>query len=950
MRNLLLLLSILITNAMQAQMHWQRPIVNFNRNEYHASGQNHMIAQHPNGWLYFANGNGLLEFDGVYWNLYPMAHGVKMTSLLMGDDNLIYAGGLREFGFFTPNSQGGLSYTSLSEKLNERGKSNIWNILHVGGSVFYQGDVGLFKYTDGKVNFIDCSGIALSAVVNDRIYFTNYYGLSYIKDDKPVKTLSKQQLGGTIAAMLPLRGNVLMVMTNGRMIEYDGHEMRPAFTEASSRMASRKISCAAIDGTTLAIGTIDDGLYLVNTHNSNVEKINIANGLHDKSLHALRFDVNHNLWTALDNGISYIPLGSRLLFLKSKLESIGAGYCACIYGGQLFLGSSQGVFRTSMPSTHSERADVVPQEGMEGQSHCLYAHDGALFCGGRDFFGIIGGGQVKNDEVTRGVWNAQAISCSGDDAVLLGTYWGLNIARKTAWGWTVGKKIDGFRMSAKTVFVEPESNDVWVANKTDGLWRVTLDMRLTKALRKKCYNSRLLPKGDNVCVAKIGNDIVVASRKGLLRYDHTQDRLVPFGALERKLNGHKPYSYIRQAPDGSVWYVSEGMLRHQDYSGKGNRTFMSGNLIEDFESVLPVGNHTAIVGSEDGFVLVDKKKAKRTPPPFLQIRKLYVTNGKDSLAYGRSFAYGNEPLTISYRDNSIRIEYAADSYAPSRIVTYKYRLVGLEDHWSDYTTATSKEYTRLQEGKYTFEVKARTETGKETETVRLTFRVRPPWHRSWWAYCLYAMAAIMVGHRTWRKYKKSRDRLIRQQKLEMKKQKEIFKKDIGEKAKQIDEQEKQIDKLEKEKLRTELQYKSDELMKSTLNVVRKNEMLQKIRKEAENLSQIAGSGDKVALRRSILRLIGQIDVNMEHDSDLKNFESSFDAVHQDFFRKLESRAPDITHKDKILCAYIRMNLMSKEIAPLLNISVRGVEIGRYRLRKKLGLEEKDNLADFLQKI
>ena len=73
-------------------------------------------------------------------------------------------------------------------------------------------------------------------------------------------------------------------------------------------------------------------------------------------------------------------------------------------------------------------------------------------------------------------------------------------------------------------------------------------------------------------------------------------------------------------------------------------------------------------------------------------------------------------------------------------------------------------------------------------------------------------------------------------------------------------------------------------------------------------------------------------------------------VYHDFFRKLEEAYPELNNKDKLLCAYIKMNLLSKEIAPLLNISLRGVEISRYRLRKKLGLEEGENLAEFLQRF
>ena len=96
--------------------------------------------------------------------------------------------------------------------------------------------------------------------------------------------------------------------------------------------------------------------------------------------------------------------------------------------------------------------------------------------------------------------------------------------------------------------------------------------------------------------------------------------------------------------------------------------------------------------------------------------------------------------------------------------------------------------------------------------------------------------------------------------------------------------------------------------------------------------------------------MGQIDTNIEHDDDLQAFQSTFDSVHHDFFRKLEKAYPELNNKEKLLCAYIQMNLLSKEIAPLLNISLRGVEISRYRLRKKLGLEEGENVAEFLQKF
>ncbi len=180
---------------------------------------------------------------------------------------------------------------------------------------------------------------------------------------------------------------------------------------------------------------------------------------------------------------------------------------------------------------------------------------------------------------------------------------------------------------------------------------------------------------------------------------------------------------------------------------------------------------------------------------------------------------------------------------------------------------------------------------------------------------------------------------------------------IEQKEREIIKQKKQnelkdlkIDSLKEEKLQADLTHKSDELIRTTLNIVRKNEMLQEIKKEAVGISHTITEENLPNIRRKMLRLISHIDTNIEHDEDLRTFETAFDSLHHQFFEKLGQRFPELNKKEKLMCAYIRMDLMSKEIAPLMNISVRGVEIGRYRLRKKLHLSPEDNLADFLQKI
>lgn len=964
LKQLIIVLCILLPLPAWTQMYWQRPVVNYSRHTYNAANQNWMVEQQNNGWMYFANNKGLLEYDGVYWNLYPIPHTAKLRSLKIGKDHRIYVGAQKEFGYFAPSKTSVLEYHSLSDKLVPHTISNIWNIHIINNKVYFQGDRFMFCYDGKNLHTIDCDGISSSGTVNGKIFFTNYKGLSYLHENCPILIYGSEFLSKcNVVAYLPYNGKLMLVTPEDGIYLYDGHQFCKPFAFLDTYLSKHHLSCANIHQGTLTIGTSDEGLLVIDLATLHVEKIDIENGLQNKSILSTKFDQEGNLWLGLDNGIDYVALNTHLFLLNSKLNSIGAGYCSLYFKGKLYLGTNQGIFTTTMPTTINSPINLIEQPGLTGLVHCLYQHDNYLFIGGRKFFAMTDGNHTRRFD-KRGVWHVQANSQNAN-TLIVGTYWGLEVMRKEGTNWNFSNKIEGLKLSAKTMYVEPESGNVWLANKSDGIWRVTLNTQFTKVLHKKCYNTPLLPKGDNVYVTLINQNIVIASKKGLFRYNADKDAIERYAALEQMLDGRCAYSYLKEDGKHRIWYVANGILKRIDSKApigksltlKGKdcqrTSYWSDAMIEDFENISSLSYEERIIGTEDGFVLANlakeqvmerlKDKATEKSRINLFIRKIYLTNGKDSLVFCQSFGSHQEPLRINYHDNSIRIEYGCNNYDHTKAITYAYLLEGFDKGWSEFTPSTIKEYTDLPEGNYTFRVKIRPNAVGEDIETSISFKVLPPWYRSWWAYCLYMALALYTIYYGLQRYKRGREHLIRMKDAEMDRQKTVFERDIDQKKKQISE-------LEEEKLRNELNYKSDELVKTTINVVRKNEMLQKIKKDAESLSRNISDGNLVNLRRGMLRLINQIETNIEHDSDLDNFQTSFDAIHNDFLKKLSEQFPQLTHKDKMLCAYIKMNLMSKEIAPLLNISVRGVEISRYRLRKKLGLDEKANLAEYLQNI
>jgi DNA-binding CsgD family transcriptional regulator len=156
--------------------------------------------------------------------------------------------------------------------------------------------------------------------------------------------------------------------------------------------------------------------------------------------------------------------------------------------------------------------------------------------------------------------------------------------------------------------------------------------------------------------------------------------------------------------------------------------------------------------------------------------------------------------------------------------------------------------------------------------------------------------------------------------------------------------EQEIVKLQNENLQSEISHKNIQLANSTMALIRKNELLIGIKQELEKQKTPGNNGSP---GRQNEKLVSQINKNIEDDQDWKIFEELFDQAHGDFFKRLKSAYPELTQSDLKLCAYLKLNLSSKEIAPLLNISYRGVETRRYRLRKRLLLDNDANLVEFI---
>ncbi len=177
---------------------------------------------------------------------------------------------------------------------------------------------------------------------------------------------------------------------------------------------------------------------------------------------------------------------------------------------------------------------------------------------------------------------------------------------------------------------------------------------------------------------------------------------------------------------------------------------------------------------------------------------------------------------------------------------------------------------------------------------------------------------------------------------------------------QLFEAEKKLDKARKEQLESELRLKefyekkiaeelesmSKELTANALNIIRKNKLLGNVKGDLKTLN---ASTDK-KVEKNIKKIINTINYSFQEDEEWKDFENMFQHVHTTFFEELNKKHPNLTSSEIRLCAMIRLNLNSGEMATLLGISTDSLRIARYRLRKKLSIARGSNLYSYVMSL
>ena len=929
-------------------------IRNYNRTNYKGGTQNWDIDQDKDGNIYFANNNGLYQFDGTSWHKYALPNLSVIRTVEIQDSGKIFVGGYNEFGYFKSDSKGKLVYFSLSQFLNTRNDDTentidiVWKIHLYKDEVLFQSFGSVFIFKNKTIKTIKApTRFHFSFQVGNKLYFQDISsGIMEYRKGTLFPILGTTILNNTqVWGMFQMPDNKMLIATLDKgLFIYENGKITSWDTEANRFMI--KNSClggVAMKNNHIVLNSVRNGIIVCNTSGKIIQYFNLKKGLQNNTVLTSFIDSNNNLWLGLDNGITFINENSPFSYFGFS-DDISTVYASVIHKGNLYVATNQGVFYHSWNFPFKEEPFTLV-EGTTGQASNIQVIDDQLICShNRGALVIVGGKAIKTlDNV--GYWIFKKIP-NQSNYMIGSNYFGFSLFEKGINGWQYVHQIKGFYKSVG--YFEIDAKNIWV-KKDDFLYQIVLSEDNKNFNSVKTYKNLTESDKGIFSIHQLRNIIYFKTNKHFYKYSQNsnvfyEDKIA--GSLFKKIHDA---TMTREDVYGNIWYTNNSGLGVLIKKNKDQYTTITApflNLTQDLVlnnlSVNSVNSENIFIGLTEGLAHYNSKLSK----DFMVKPKVFIRSFsalRDTLFFGNGHNT-TEKYKIPYRSNYVKFTFSSPTYENIENIKFSYLLDGFDDNWSNWSTASWKEYTNLREGNYTMKVKVKNSYGIESSEAILPFTISPPWYRHFLAYIFYIFAMTTIVYYI----RKNIQAKIRKNKYyETIEQRRLY---LEKEAKIRQEQfdlEKEIERLKNEKLKIQLLSKDKELVTNSLQVVKKNKILNGIIHKLKDInSETFDESSKfqfTKLNKSIVK-----EVNSDHS--WKDLEKHIKNVHFDFLKRLKEKCPTISPRELDLSTYLLMNMSTKEIAEIMNISGGGVELARYRLRKKLDLNKKENLIGYLMSI
>lgn len=904
-----LLFFFFIASNLQAQE--LLPFVeNYNKSDYQGDNQIWNIVQGQDKAMYFANNHYLLRYDGVVWEKYSLPNKTIIRSILIEGDR-IYSGSYKEFGYWQ-RKDGKMHYVSITKNLrlfDEKDNEEIWKIFRFNGSLYFQSFNDVFIYDGKHIKKIKFPFlISYCFVVDQNLYVASVdKGIFRMNGSKIANPKGWNILKNTVVHAIEKYKGKTYIFTHKRGIfTVEKNGLSAWNNPLNETLKGTGINVAKfIKNNKLVIGTGNKGVFIYDFSTQTFKNIDRNNVLMNNSVLCIGFDKEEDLWLGLDNGIAHVEVNSPISFFYDNSGILGSVYSVATIDKGYLIASNHGIFEFDsgnfkmLPNTQGQGWNITKI----GNKYVIGHNDGT--------FVYENGALTKINNVSGG-WNLSKSIIN--DTYFQSTYSGI-LVYNDASKLTESSKFNDLSKPIKYV-AQNKRNEIWAADNYRGLYRVLFDDNFKTTKVENITQQSKIENDFGVKIFEFREEILFLINNVWYTFNSISNKLE-----ENELfnTNFKNISDVVAIDENHFIVLQEGILYHIYANGNKfvwnmiQEKYYKGKLINENLRIFKSKNHY-LMNLDDGFISLQLSYENKQ------------NKGVKVEAFNNNILLPNEGKIK--HNTELRINVISGIYGASKPNLF-YQINGSKNYIpiSNGTIVLNN----LNSGFHSVEI-FKHDGANYDNVATFEFKVAQPWYFSFWMILLYLLVigAVLFFYYKWNKLRYTQK--LKLQAEELKHQREILEMELKK------ENELNVQEYEKHILELELQTKSSEVAGKSLSIAKQSEMI-------ENIQNILDSEkDFNKLKSEIKKAIKINEVN-KHEWEI--FETNLNQIHNEFIINLSKKFPNLTPKDIKLCVYLKMNLSSKEIAPMMNISFRGVELHRYRLRKKLNLTQDENLSKFL---
>ena len=797
------------------------PLKTYSSKEYGALPQNWGITQDHRGFIYVANEEGVLEFDGEHWRKIMISDQANRgRSISFGFNKRVYVGARDEFGYLHPDKNGVLHFVSLVPLLDStlrEAVGDIWNIVATNKGVYFRSRTNVFFYDGKQIKPIKSpypihriypmdNGIIASVRVrglcipkgDSLVPLVN--GSYFLKDTVIPDVYGIVPWGKKMLAVCRIKGLIVFTIDNHGVINHQ--PLLPILPGNLKANFSNVFDLKVLDNNIFTIATEGDGVCFFTKDGKLIRKITTAVGLSDDVITNQFCDRSGYLWLSHSNGITAVMTQSPYeKFTKETSGLDGAVESVIRFNKRIYAATQSGLYMSELPVAEGSFLDFISTkfvriaaEGLNTQ--CFHL---SVFKTKEDSLLLI----CANDGVYQ-LNTANAVSriskClpwatlqpqGQGNTMLIAHESGIMALSFDKGKWNDLGNFPSIQAECKNFSQDTDSN-IWVGTIRDGVFMIQRPELWEEGLQNikviHLDTTSNLSYGKPNFIMAAGNKIFAGTSNGVFSYMPDTKRFDYDSAINKKCTSYEMFIHrLSFEAGGNLWSVvmhDEGKWSEVRFVNLTTGRECS-PWADDQREIINALHHeedgVSWLGGTIGLLRYREKAAVQTSVFNTYIR--WVQSAQDTLFGGtwlnNDIVVPNQPESLipvlKYRQNSLLFRFAAISPNSELGLKYSYWLEGSDEKsWSDWSATSEKEYTFLHEGTYRLHVRAKDVFGNISTEDVYEFVILPPWYRTIWAYLLYLLLFALFVWMAIHVSTRSLQKIIKERTAEIVKQKDVI--------------------------------------------------------------------------------------------------------------------------------------------------------------------------------